>query len=109
MRKSGTYSPNVDSCVGFSRLSGGERDAKTDEPGIVIDQAQLSLHLPYAVAGDTQPQTAAFYCPFTQVASLIKRLENHVSFGGGDRLAAIGDIDTNLLAAIRSAADAASG
>jgi hypothetical protein len=49
---------------------------------IFINQAQLTLHLPYAVAGNAQPQTAAFNRPFTLMAPWKKARKSCFSASG---------------------------
>ncbi len=79
-KKVGHIHPMLIHVLVFPGSAAGSEMRKQMNPGLSSTGAQLSLHLPYAVAGDTQPQTAAFYCPFTQVASLIKRLEKSYFF-----------------------------
>lgn len=54
------------------------------------------MHLPDAVAGDTQPQSTALNGPFTLVTPG-KKARISYFFRGRDRFAAVGDINTHLL------------
>ena len=67
--KSGTYSPIVDSCVGFSRPSGGRVMRKQDKLPAPLSSAQLNP----AVVRTQRPAAIlspdrCLYCPFTLMA-----------------------------------------